>query len=383
MLKKIIFLFGCVGLLTLTACRDGVDDEIDVNDETSPPIEATVPNETVDFEFSIEIISEEELAELDGYATVSSGVYEGLILIFNFSHPVTDFALINVYHTGNGMEKTGIIQEVGRINDRLIFTNYRGLGTLPHLGFTFTTPNGEEVWYTLQQSTMDSSIGWRSFDEYIVTEVNETDEAVYHVVVAGETMFSISRMYQTSVIEIKELNGLTSYDINVGQRLRMPDGSVKDPSLATHHGSRQGGGQGIDEAAALGIRIELLRETVSDYIEFSYSQARGSERSTYSETLLIATEEILRGFAIIAIDVEIAFEPEVLDVLFYAGDLTPNQPLLIRDYLVQGVMPQSGFTFIDENNTRRFFFFLQNQADGGPEFIVREFEQTDFSLPIN
>jgi len=371
-------------MFILVACDNGeADTDTGANNETSPPVEETRPNETVDFEFSIDIIDDEDLAELDDYVTIDDGSSsEGLSLIFEFNQPVTNFALINVQHTGDGFAKTGMIQEVARVNNNLVFTNYRGLGTLPHLGFTFTRPDGEDVWYTLQQSMMDMSIGWQSFDwshDYDLYDPSSNVEAVYHTVTAGETMFSISRMYRTSVDTIKELNNLTSYDITVGQILRMPDGSVKDPSLATHQGNGQSGGLGIDEAAALGIRVEWLRETLSHYIEFSYSEARGGERNVSNDTVLIAPEERLTSFAIIAIDPSPGdgLEPEVQDILFYNGALNPDQPLLIRDYLGQGTMPGSGFTFIDETGMRRFFFFLQNQADGGPQFIVLEFEQAD------
>jgi len=390
--KKIMILLGCVGMLTLVACGDRNGNE-GANGETTPPTEASRPDETSDFEFSIDTIDDEDLDSLDGHKTINyGGRIGGLDLIFNFSEPITNFAFINVLFvndTGDGdygFVKTSELEYVGRVDDSLLLTNYWVRGSLPHLGFTFTTPTGEDVWYTFNQSQMDGSIDWRAFhwshdyDLYDVdSNTQNNGEAVYHTVTAGETMFSISRMYSTTVDTIKALNNLTTYDITVDQVLRMPDGSVKDPSLATHNNQT---GLGIDEAAALGIRVEWLRETFSDYVEFSYSEARGGERNISNETVLFAPAETLQGFAIIAIDPSPGegLDPEVLDVLFYVGDLSPSQPLLMRDYLSQGTMPASGFTFIDEDGARRFFFFLKNQADGGPPFIVIEFEQTDFSF---
>jgi lipoprotein NlpD len=47
-------------------------------------------------------------------------------------------------------------------------------------------------------------------------------EGVYHTVRKGETLWRISRAYGVSIAEITEANGLTSYDLAVGQRLLIP-----------------------------------------------------------------------------------------------------------------------------------------------------------------
>ena len=44
---------------------------------------------------------------------------------------------------------------------------------------------------------------------------------VYHTVISGETLYAISRRYNTTVEKIKQLNGLTSDTISVGARLRV------------------------------------------------------------------------------------------------------------------------------------------------------------------
>jgi hypothetical protein len=43
----------------------------------------------------------------------------------------------------------------------------------------------------------------------------------YHTVVAGDTLWSISQKYETSVTALKTLNGLTSDVLSIGQRLRV------------------------------------------------------------------------------------------------------------------------------------------------------------------
>jgi hypothetical protein len=44
----------------------------------------------------------------------------------------------------------------------------------------------------------------------------------YHKVVSGDTLFSLAGRYQTSVDDLKRVNGLTSDTIRLGQSLRIP-----------------------------------------------------------------------------------------------------------------------------------------------------------------
>ena len=48
--------------------------------------------------------------------------------------------------------------------------------------------------------------------------VNEVD-SVNHIVIKGDTLYSISRKYGLTVDELKKLNGLDSNDISIGQTL--------------------------------------------------------------------------------------------------------------------------------------------------------------------
>jgi LysM repeat protein len=50
----------------------------------------------------------------------------------------------------------------------------------------------------------------------LVTTSNTTD---YHIVQKGESMFSISKLYGMTVIDLQNLNGMTDYAIKIGQRL--------------------------------------------------------------------------------------------------------------------------------------------------------------------
>ncbi len=57
--------------------------------------------------------------------------------------------------------------------------------------------------------------------------------AIY-VVQRGDTLYSIARRHGTTVDALKRLNGLTSNNIYVGQRLRVPGGTAPDPQPAIY-----------------------------------------------------------------------------------------------------------------------------------------------------
>lgn len=52
--------------------------------------------------------------------------------------------------------------------------------------------------------------------------VANASEPRYHKVASGDTLFSLSSRYGTSVSELKRVNGLSSDSIRVGQSLRIP-----------------------------------------------------------------------------------------------------------------------------------------------------------------
>ena len=51
------------------------------------------------------------------------------------------------------------------------------------------------------------------------------DIANYYIVKAGDNLYAISKMYNTTVNEIKKANGLSSDKINIGQKLLIPNGN--------------------------------------------------------------------------------------------------------------------------------------------------------------
>jgi len=61
---------------------------------------------------------------------------------------------------------------------------------------------------------------WK-FDNSKSTPKFKVSNAPVHVVQKGDTLFGISKKYSISVAKIKKWNGLTSSDIQIGQRIRL------------------------------------------------------------------------------------------------------------------------------------------------------------------
>ncbi|MCB9232435.1 MAG: LysM peptidoglycan-binding domain-containing protein [Bacteroidia bacterium] len=65
-----------------------------------------------------------------------------------------------------------------------------------------------------------------------VEEKQEGGTAKFHLVVKGQTLFAISRIYNVSVENIRKWNNLTSNELNVGQMLRVSEYSGSESKVA-------------------------------------------------------------------------------------------------------------------------------------------------------
>lgn len=54
-------------------------------------------------------------------------------------------------------------------------------------------------------------------------EESLTDETIIYTVKSGDSLYSIARIYNTTVDKIKVLNNLTSNNLSIGQTLRIPN----------------------------------------------------------------------------------------------------------------------------------------------------------------
>jgi len=94
-----------------------------------------------------------------------------------------------------------------------------------------------------------------------------------------------------------------------------------------------------------------------------------------AEYMIIMTDTPITNFAFISVgnsfdladwdideDTELYFFAE--DVLYSAGELTPETPFMVRTWGDWGMMPRIGITFTDASNVTRYFHIQQSMMDG-------------------
>lgn len=390
MLKKLVLVISCLSLLALVACNETPGISHSTESETAPTeIEVTTNMDDMTiFDFSIEIADEEMLENLAdnhyieiNYADARDGfVTEGLTLIFNFSHQVSDFSLIEINMTENGrFVKTGILAEIGNLDPDvpLILTHYHTQGTFPRSGFYFLDPNGNEQWFTLHQSPMDGSIEWQLFpwshdygfyDMDAVIELEDEVEYVHHEVQQGETLFSISQLYGTTVESLQQLNALgTSIEIRAGQLLKLPPGSVPDSTLLVD----ANGETDEVEIEITAVLVDDISTLQMDLTIVDYSNGRLNENE--GRHILLQTENVLNELQVVAL----YFGEEGIEVSFIRHELGDFDPiaarhtfLLLRSHYEIGTSVQTGLVFIDESGTKRTFMISICQVYGKDVFIT-------------
>ena len=99
-----------------------------------------------------------------------------------------------------------------------------------------TIAAGETLWSIsrLYEVTMDDLLRWNelpdpdaiSIGQNIevkapIEEASQGKSIVYHQVSPGETVYAISRKYGMTVDEVVDRNSLNGFDLNVGQRLKV------------------------------------------------------------------------------------------------------------------------------------------------------------------
>lgn len=97
--------------------------------------------------------------------------------------------------------------------------------------FDNLTQTAVKIFQTTNKLTANGIVGidtWSAL-EYLYSPLsicnNQVTEEVVHIVRRGETLYSIARSYGVSVDDIRRLNNLTSNVLSVGQRLIIKEGS--------------------------------------------------------------------------------------------------------------------------------------------------------------
>lgn len=377
--KKYITMLTLIFIVLFSGCNNNPNPIIDpltlpveippnvptqTNPTTAPPetpeiVEGAVvtEEEKEGFDFYVEIINNANQRDLEDYLTF---VYRddeetGLDLRFSFNERVRDFKFIYLTQRENGdLAVREVAHDAGVVHRdvSVLLRGFRHLGTVPHYGFTFTDPDGVWHWYTLAQSMMDGRIGWQPFDwsvNYPMANFEEEmeDEGVfYHLVQPGDTLFSISRRYGVTVYKIQRLNGMVdTTEIQTGQYL-----AVQFPPKNFE------------------LNINWLDIAPTDYEEVTYPEKAPSN----TRDLIFNPSVPLHDFTLFLIESnEDADKFTITETFFETTVLSPNRPLIIRDYAGVGLSPQSGFSLITDTGTTRYFSFIESQRDG--DFYIREF----------
>ena len=325
MLKKLMLMVSCVSLFALVACGD--ENEIEpVETEESDirtSVEETVNENGFDFGFFIEILSDEDFAELEtcievDYAEARGGfINAGLNLIFHFNQPVTDFSFIEIEFREDGsVIQNGVLYEVGDINPdlTLVLTHYHTQGAVPASGFHFTDLDGVPRWFVLDQSQIDASIIWTPFSLNPTYEYYDEDRDVIEEV------------------EI-EVNSNRSEELEFTFFLER----LSDEEL----------------------------ELLDHYTPYDYSW--DVDDLDFGMNIAFNFNQVVTDFAIIGVgfdDSEDALTFVKTAVLQDIGDITVGSPIVLTRYRTAGTLPISGFTFTDPDGIDRWFVFQESQMDG-------------------
>jgi LysM repeat protein len=117
-----------------------------------------------------------------------------------------------------------------------------------------------------------------------------TSSGGWHVVQAGNTLFSISRAYGTTVDALRAANGITSDTIYVGQRLRIPDGSSAPSQPPAFPAPNPGAGASGEKW----IEVNITQQRVTAY------QGQTAVYSARASTGLARTPTLVGTFRIYA-----------------------------------------------------------------------------------
>ena len=141
-----------------------------------------------------------------------------------------------------GRKRTGKIGHVGMmVSDSLENGHFNFIHASVNRGVIVTSSSGE--YYTKRYLSACRIVGADSIRmprKSVVlkpavtpqTPTSTSTENRYHTVKKGETLYSISKKYGTTVAKIKSLNGLSSDNLKIGQRLLISKGVKK-----VEHGS--------------------------------------------------------------------------------------------------------------------------------------------------
>lgn len=337
---KILLILGLI--FVLGACGDGGNggptDEPAPTDATENGVDDNNDSTTADFDFTIDIITQEDRDALERYVEIEYatdlGDIEGLTLLFDFNQPISDFALLKLGSTLDGEPVVmGILHEVGDLgfqglNEHLVLTNYFSGGTLAASGFYFLDPDGNERWYVFQISQRDGNIYWHSFSW----------SSEYDFYVPGETGNDQSN---TNPAPPNSGSGTATRVFGI-ERF-----NAAEVALLGDHSRFVWSGSEMDDLTDLNAVFTF------------------SENVTNFQFLFVGWDENL-NFANFGVSHDV-------------GDVAAGRPVVLTHYNHVGTVSNSGFTFRDASGVTHWYVFQESQMDGSIAFWPFHW---DLSYPV-
>lgn len=370
MKKRTVLFFGV--LIILAAC--------DYREVETPRVEPTAETEIVDElthqededkAVTMKWITLNEVDDLENRHEFNLGTGGTRHLMITTNGPVSELRLITIEHVeDHSFRETNNLfnLDVLASHQPLVLHGYAHVGTLPAWAITFIDDAGKRRQYLFQESQNDGVLHYRAFD---LVEDNTTASpngevnvpAGMHLVVEGDTLFSIAQANGVQVEELQDWNRL-------GDSTHLPLGRfmVVDINLAS------------PPRAVSPYRPLIIR----GYEDVTYPHPFGNEDShvvflfdggTTGSTLVIGINEMVRHLAFVPV---LFIEREtgwygfdfLVDTPFsQAPELLEHQYLMIHNWTdTAGTFFNQGLVFTDRDGNERKFVFGINNQNGGVAF---------------
>jgi len=367
MRKTLILFLTITSLFVLVACSNtNTDDPITETEPTTGPTTVeteiatvtTTPSEigsTTDvLEFSVHIISDEELELLEGYIKINyaqtraTSTDHGHNLIFRFNQPISNFSLLDTdidmsvlpYGAHAVADIFFELEEVAA-NTPIVLTDYFLPKMDPRNGFHFVDSDGNEHWYVFgfdhaHQTDPTYNIWMESFSwsrDYGFYARTPDD---IHIVQAGDTLFSISQLRNISVEVLQQANNMdTSTDLQIGRWLQIPP-------------------EGSELLQEINIKISMIDDNLISELEYDLIAYLNNFAGWH---FLFETSNTLYDLRIVTLILcvrprEVGFTHKYLGDFNIAGE---SSAFLIKNYVEGGTGVAKALRFYDSYGVERTF----------------------------
>lgn len=125
--------------------------------------------------------------------------------------------------SGHGLEKKEYpFDDDGRYRKDWVKSNTKGRTKTSYRGQSGSTDSTEAAVTSTEAYPTYSALSSSGGGSASAPESSSSSAAQYHKVSSGDTLFALAERYNTSVADLKRVNGLSGDSIRVGQSLRVP-----------------------------------------------------------------------------------------------------------------------------------------------------------------